>query len=146
MKRYLKWWVVLLGVLVVLSIFIITLSKGDTSKNRKIAEDLLELHRCSRTNGDLTSFLLSLRNLPFPGGATVHCGASISSVYVVRCYELPVHLDEYYWLDTDTTNISMATTPWTLKRGLYWRGQHDHRLVAQKLLTLVETNKARPNP
>jgi hypothetical protein len=140
-KRYLKWWVVLLGALVVLSILIITLGRGDTSKNRRIASDLLELNRQwpqRITYSDKVSLFQSLTNLPFHDG-----GASTAHRVFIHCQRaiLGMQFDEFYWLDEPETNLFH----WTLYHGWYWRG---YRKFGRNhtLLTLVETNTEMTRP
>lgn len=134
MKRYVKWLVVLFGILVALLILIITLGRGDTSKNRKIAEDLLKYHRNPYSYSGWEE-LETLNNLPFPHSRISDNATStltFTSHAVIRRGNA-INLDEYYWIENSTSNPSA----WTLYHA--W-ALEDHPLSTHKLLTLVETN------
>ena len=129
MKRHFKWLLVLFTVLIVLSVLIITLGRGDTSKNRGIARDLLEAHSRWETNGKLVD--LNYSNMPFHG----YAGAGPHTIYVMRNL-LYTPFEEYYWMNNSTSNVS----EWTLYHGWYC-GQR--QLTKKELLTIVETNAAK---
>jgi hypothetical protein len=131
-KRHLKWLVVLFVVLTVLFILVIKLGRGDTLKNRKIAEDLLEFHRRWGTEPQPIS-IQNLTNLPFHDSVIYVSGR----IFIARNHDLRVmHLDEYYYI----ANSSPNSSEWILYHGWTWNG---HRLVTHKLLTIVETKTAR---
>lgn len=134
MKRHLKWLVVLFVVLIVLFMLILTLGRGDTSKNRRIANGLFEYHRCCETNGDLGS-VLSLIGFPFRNGGIIDHPLHIDGFprIVSVSHEIMHDFIEYYWLENSMTNSS----EWTLYHYWEWKG---HRLVTHKLLAIVETN------
>lgn len=131
MKRYLKWWVVLFGVLLVLAILIITLGRGDTSKDRKIAEALLQYNGHS-DYPQKHAALESISNL-FHGRMNIVLLYDAPAM-LHRSYDLRiVRLIEIYEIDSSLTNSS----EWTLYHYWDWNG---HRLLTRKLVNIVETN------
>lgn len=136
-KHYLKWWVVLFAVLIALSILIITLGRGDTPKNREIANDLLEINRHSEYARERAA-LESITNLFHGKMNFVYFIDAPALLY--RRYDLRItRLHEIYSIESSPTNSS----EWILHHYWDWNG---HRLLNRKLLTFVETNTARPNP
>jgi hypothetical protein len=125
---YVRRLVVVLGVIVVLLTLMITLGTGKRSENRKIAADLVELHRCWDTNDNLPSLFQSLTNLPFREGA-----ASEGKAYVYHRYGLfGMHWDEYYFIQQPLPVTNAAE--WTLYHAWYWNGHRE--LAMHKLLTI----------
>ena len=119
--------VVVLGVGVIVLSLVITLGRGDTSKNRRIAADLVELQRRWDTSDDVPSLFQSLTNLPFREGA-----ATDEKAYVYHRYGLlDIHWEEYYFIQRPRPVTKGSE--WTLSHSWY----SGHRTLAMhKLLTI----------
>jgi hypothetical protein len=120
--------VILFGALAVLFALVVALSRRGTSKQRRIAADLLELQRRWETTDNVPALFQSLTNLPFREGA-----ATDEKSYVYHRYGLlGFHCDEYYFIQRPRpiTNAS----EWTFYHAWYWNGHR--QLAMRKLLTI----------
>ena len=104
--------------------------------NRKIAEELLELHRQWDTTNNIPSLYRSLTNLPFQKG-----GVLIADGCVSRRYNfLGIKLEQYYFVDPSAPTTNAAE--WSLYHAWYWypppRGKKE--LATRKLMTITSDN------
>jgi hypothetical protein len=122
--------VIVFGVLAVLLTLVIFRGSGGTSKQHRIAADLLELQRRWEASDDVQSLFRSLTNLSFRQGA-----AGPEKAYVYHRYSLlGMNCDDYYFIyrPRPVTNAS----EWTLYHAWYWNGHRE--LAMHKLLTISD--------
>lgn len=122
--------VIVFGVLSVLLVLVIALGTGSTSKQRRIAADLLQLQRRWETTDDVPALFRRLTNLPFREGA-----ATDEKSYVYHRYGFfGLRCDEYYFIQRPrpVTNAS----EWTFYHAWYWDGHR--QLAMHKLLTISD--------
>jgi hypothetical protein len=103
------------------------------SRNRKMAAELVALHRAWETNGNIPALFESLTNLPFHD----HGGVLVAKGCVSRRYAvLGTKWEKYYFIiqSPAVTNAS----EWTLYRAWYWYrpGGGQKELATRKLVAI----------
>jgi hypothetical protein len=122
--------VIVFGVLAVLLALAIALGSSGSSKQRRIAADLLQLQRRWETTDDVPALFRSLTNLPFRKGA-----ATDEKSYVYHQYGfLGIHCDEYYFIQRPRPVTNAPE--WTFYHAWYWNGHR--QLAMHKLLTISD--------
>jgi hypothetical protein len=125
---------VVLGIIVALLVLLLAFGAGTSeSRYRKIAADLIALHRQWETNDNIPALFQSLTNLPFQDGA-----AGSEKAWVYRRYSvLGVRWEEYYFIQRPMPVTN--TSKWTLYHAWYWNrptgGQKE--LAMHELLTIT---------
>jgi hypothetical protein len=134
--RHLKQIAIVLGIVLILLAVLLSFQTGTPeSKSRKIAADLLELHRQWHITNDVPALFRSLTNLPFHDGSFMIGESSVARRHNV----LGIKWDESYFIfqPQPVTN----TSEWTLYHAWYWYPPYGIRkqFVTRKLVT-VTTN------
>jgi hypothetical protein len=124
---------VVLGIVLVLLIIVLGcfFSDPSASKSRKIAADLIELHRQWETNDNTTALFQSLTNLPFQDGAAGAEKAWVSHKFSV----LGLRWEEYYYIHTPMPVTSTSEWSFYHEWGWYHPNGGMRRLAMHKLMT-----------
>jgi hypothetical protein len=131
-RRRLKGTAIALGVAVVLLGLLLALGAGTSDvKSRKLATELVELHRQWETSTNIPSLYESLTNLPFHNG-----GVGVGKGWVSRQYgALGIKWEQFYFVN----QTAPGTNEWTLYHAwyLYPPGGPQRKLATRKLLTMT---------
>lgn len=134
---HLKQIAIVLGIVLVLLAVLLSFHTGiPEPKSRKIAADLIELHRRWHLTNNVPALFGSLTNLPFRGGAFVISETTVSRRHNV----LGIKWEESYFIyqPRPATNAS----GWTLYHAWYWYppGWGKKQLATRKLVTVATKN------